>query len=272
MSERRLSDDTARHAAALLEEAERSRVQTRMFSQAFPGMTIADAYAIQDAWMAMKHASGRRPIGYKIGLTSRAMQLAVGIDEPDSGVLLDDMLFADGATIPKGRFIATRLEVELAFVLGRRLQGPGCTIFDVLRATDFVVPALEILDTRLERLDKATGAGRKVVDTISDNASNAGIVLGGSPFRPDQADLRWIGAACIRNGQIEETGVAAGVLNHPANAVAWLANRLGPMGIALEPGHVILSGSFTRPVEAGPGDVFSVDYGRHGVVNCCFGR
>jgi len=257
-------------AAASLDEAERTRIQIRQLSIQHPGMTIADAYAIQGAWVARKLARGRVVRGHKIGLTSKAMQSALGIDEPDSGLLLDDMFFADGGEVPSGRFIATRIEAELAFVMKSRLSGPNCTIFDVLNATDFVVPALEILDTRIERLDKATGATREIVDTIADNAANAGIVVGGRPMRPLDLDLRWIGALCYKNGALEETGLAAGVLNHPANAVAWLANKLAPLGLALEPGQTVLSGSFIRPIEARPGDTIQADYGACGTVGCHF--
>src|SRR6202165_4198154 len=196
----------------------------------------------------MSVAAARVIKGHKIGLTSKAMQSALDINEPDSGILLDDMFFADGGLVPTERFIATRVEAELAFVMKHRLAGPGCTMFDVLNATDFVVPALEILDTRIERVDPQTKATRKIFDTIADNAANAGIVLGGRPIRPMDADLRWIGALCFRNGQIEETGLAAGVLNHPATAVAWLANKIAPLGLALEPGQVVLAGSFISPV------------------------
>ena len=173
-------------------------------------MTIEDAYAIQTAWIGIKRAEGRMIKGHKIGLTSKAMQSALNIDEPDSGVLLDDMFFADGGLVPSERFIATRVEAELAFVMGKRLSGPDCTLFDVLSATEFVVPALEILDTRIQRVDPQTKATRKIFDTIADNAANAGVVLGGRPLRPPDADLRWIGALCYRNGQLEETGLAAG--------------------------------------------------------------
>ena len=163
-----------------------------------PGITIADAYAIQKAWVDVKIAEGRIVKGHKIGLTSKAMQSALDINEPDSGVLLDDMFFADGGLVPTERFIATRVEAELAFVMSKRLAGPDCTLFDVLNATDFVVPALEILDTRIERVDPQTKATRKIFDTIADNAANAGIVLGGRPIRPLDADLRWIGALASR--------------------------------------------------------------------------
>jgi 2-oxo-hept-3-ene-1,7-dioate hydratase len=221
-----LSTADIRAAAERLDRAEKTRTQVRQLSQEFPSITIDDAYAIQKAWIEIKIAAGRVVKGHKIGLTSKAMQSALSIDEPDSGVLLDDMFFADGGLVPTDRFIATRVEAELAFVMARRLEGPGCTMFDVLNATDFVVPALEILDTRIERVDPATKALRKIFDTIADNAANAGIVLGGRPIRPLDADLRWIGALCFRNGQLEETGLAAGVLNHPATAVAWLANKI----------------------------------------------
>jgi 2-oxo-hept-3-ene-1,7-dioate hydratase len=259
-----------RAAAERLDRAEKTRTQVRQLSQEFPSITLDDAYAIQKAWIEIKIAAGRIVKGHKIGLTSKAMQSALNIDEPDSGVLLDDMFFADGGLVPTDRFIATRVEAELAFVMARRLEGPGCTMFDVLNATDFVVPALEILDTRIERVDPATKAVRKIFDTIADNAANAGIVLGGRPIRPLDADLRWIGALCFRNGQLEETGLAAGVLNHPATAVAWLANKIAPHGLSLEPGQVVLAGSFIRPIETRKGDTIQADYGAYGSVSCYF--
>src|SRR5688572_29593157 len=193
-----LSRDDIRSAAERLDQAEKTRTQIRQLSLEHPGITIEDAYAIQKAWVEMKVAQGRVVKGHKIGLTSKAMQSALNIDEPDSGILLDDMFFADGGLVPSDRFIATRIEAELAFVMKTRLSGPDCTMFDVLNATDFVVPALEILDTRVERVDPQTKATRKIFDTIADNAANAGIVLGGRPIRPMDADLRWIGALCFR--------------------------------------------------------------------------
>jgi 2-oxo-hept-3-ene-1,7-dioate hydratase len=266
-----LSDNDIRAAATRLDHAEKTRTQIRQLSQEFPAITIEDAYAIQKAWINLKLSSGRVVKGHKIGLTSKAMQSALDIDEPDSGILFDDMFFADGGIVPTERFIATRVEAELAFVMGKRLSGPDCTMFDVLNATDFVVPALEILDTRIERVDPKTKATRKIFDTIADNAANAGIVLGGRPIRPLDADLRWIGALCFKNGQLEETGLAAGVLNHPATAVAWLANKIAPHGLALEPGQVVLAGSFIRPIETRKGDTIQADYGAYGSVSCHFG-
>lgn len=266
-----LSPDAISKAAQQLFEAERNRSQIRQLSVEHPAMTVADAYAVQKAFVALKVAAGGVVRGHKIGLTSKAMQSALAIDEPDSGVLFDDMFFADGGIVPTDRFIATRIEAELAFVMKSRLAGPHCTIFDVLNATDFVVPALEILDTRIERVDPVTKATRKIVDTISDNAANAGIVLGGRPIRPLEADLRWIGALCYRNGQLEETGLAAGVLNHPANGIVWLAKKIAPLGLALEPGQIVLAGSFIRPIEARKGDTIQADFGAYGSVSCYFG-
>ena len=265
-----LTNDDIRLAAERLHQAEKTRIQIRQLSLDHPAITIADAYAIQQAWIGIKVAEGRVVKGQKIGLTSKAMQSALGIDEPDSGVLLDDMFFADGGLVPSDRFIGTRIEAELAFVMKQRLAGPGCTMFDVLNATDFVVPALEILDTRIERLDRETKSTRKIFDTIADNAANAGIVLGGRPMRPLDADLRWIGALCFKNGQLEETGLAAGVLNHPATSVAWLANKIAVHGLALEPGQVVLAGSFIRPIETRKGDTIQADYGAYGSVSCYF--
>src|ERR1700749_5027308 len=184
-----LSRDDIRKAAESLHRAEQTRTQIRQLSITYPSIAIDDSYAIQKAWVEMKVAQGRVVKGHKIGLTSKAMQSALNIDEPDSGVLLDDMFFADGGLVPSDRFIGTRVEAELAFIMKQRLQGPGCTMFDVLNATDFVVPALEILDTRIERVDPQTKSTRKIFDTIADNAANAGIVLGGRPIRPLDADL-----------------------------------------------------------------------------------
>lgn len=256
--------------ASRLDQAERERKQIRQLSLEHPDMTIADAYAVQREWVAQKLRAGRRVIGHKIGLTSRAMQLSSQIDEPDYGTLLDDMLYADGAAIERGRYIVPRVEVELAFILDRPLRGPGVTLFDVLDAVSYVTPALEIIDARSQQIDPDTQRPRKVVDTIADNAANAGLVLGGRPVGPRETDLRWAGAIMSRNAVIEETGLAAGVLNHPANGVAWLANKLGEHGVALEPGQIILGGSFTRPVYAQRGDTFSVDYGPLGTVACHF--
>ena len=260
------SEQRINELAAELQQAEQSRVQVGHFSKRFPEMTIADGYAISRAWVRMKIAAGRVARGHKIGLTSRAMQQASQITEPDYGTLLDDMFIQEGSDIPAKRFIAPRVEVELAFVLGRRLQGPDVTIFDVLAATDYVVPAIEIIDARIEQFDRHTKVMRKVFDTIADNAANAGIITGGRPVKPDAVDLRWVSALLYKNGVIEESGVAAAVLNHPATGVAWLANKLAPWGEFLEKGEVVLGGSFTRPTNAVAGDTFHADYGPLGSI------
>lgn len=256
--------------AAQLDEAERTRTQIGQFSLAYPDMTVDDGYMIQRAWVRRKIEAGRTLIGHKIGLTSRAMQRSSNVHEPDFGALLDDMLFEDGNDIPISRFIEPRVEVELAFVLKSRLEGPNCTIFDVLNATDYVVPAIEIIDARIERLDRSTGVTRKVFDTISDNAANAGLVLGGRPVKPDAVDLRWVSALIHRNGVIEDSGVAAAVLGHPAKGPAWLANKLALHGEELMPGEIVLGGSFTAPVFASAGDSFHVDFGPMGSISVRF--
>ncbi|MBB4858647.1 2-oxo-hept-3-ene-1,7-dioate hydratase [Novosphingobium chloroacetimidivorans] len=252
--------------AQRLDSAERDGQQISQFSLEHPGMTLEDGYAVSRAWYRLKLAQGRKVIGHKIGLTSRAMQRSSNVTEPDFGTLLDDMLFPDGQDIPVSRFIEPRVEVELAFILNKPLKGPDCTIYDVLGATEYVCPALEIIDARIERIDKATGVTRKVYDTISDNAACGGIVLGGRPVKPDAVDLRWVSALLFRNGMVEESGVAAAVLNHPATGVAWLANKLEPHGEFLEPGHIVLGGSFTAPVFARAGDTFHADYGALGSI------
>ncbi|MDQ8728476.1 2-oxo-hept-4-ene-1,7-dioate hydratase [Bradyrhizobium sp. LHD-71] len=265
-----LDQSTINRLAERLDEAERSKRLIGMFTREHPGMTIEDAYAIQRSWTRLQLDRGRVIRGHKIGLTSRAMQSAVGIDEPDYGVLFADMFYPDASTVPFDRFHAPRIEVELAFVLKAPLRGPDCSIFDVLNATDYVTPALEILETRMHRVDPETGQARKVMDTISDNAANAALVVGGRPFRPLEADMRWIGALLFRNGQIEETGLAAAVLNHPATGIAWLANRLTPHDEHLAAGEIVLAGSFTRPVDIRRGDTFHADYGAFGSVSCQF--
>ncbi len=255
-----LDSSTIQQLAAELDQSERSRVQVEHFSKRHPGMTIEDGYAISRAWVAMKIAAGRTVRGHKIGLTSRAMQISSQIDEPDYGTLLDDMFFSPG-DIPWARFIAPRVEVELAFVLKKKLEGTRISIDDVLDATDCVTPAIEIIDARIEQFDRHTKVMRKVFDTISDNAANAGIVLGGRKVLPRAVDLPWCGAILRQNGAVEETGLAAGVQGHPAVGVAWLAQKLAPWGECLQAGEVVLAGSFTRPVAARPGDVFDADYG-----------
>ena len=257
-------------AAARLFEAERSRRQIRLLSLDFPDATMDDAYRVQAALVARKVAAGGRPKGWKIGLTSKAMQSAHAIDLPDSGVLFDDMVFADGATIPPDRFIQPRVEAEIAFVMKASLEGPVETIDEVMAATDYMCPAIEILDTRIERVNAGTKRIRTVFDTIADNAANAGIIPGGRRIAPGEADLRWVGAIVSKNGEVEETGRGAGVLGHPAMGIVWLANRLHRYGGGIAAGEVVLSGSFVRPVEARHGDRIAADFGPYGPIGAVF--
>lgn len=264
--------DPTLHAALAreLQRSRASRVQLEHFTRRHPAMTLDDSYAIQRAWMALEREAGRTPIGHKIGLTSRAMQLASQITEPDFGLLLDDMLLRDGSEVAASRFIVPRLEVEFAFILARPLKGPGTTLFDVLNATDYVVPALELIDARIEQFCRHTKAPRQVHDTVADNAANAGIVLGGRPMRPDAVDWRWAGALLYKNGVIEESGLGAAVLNHPGNGVAWLANKLAVHDEGLAAGEIVLGGSFTRPVACAAGDTLHADYGPLGSISLRF--
>jgi 2-oxo-hept-3-ene-1,7-dioate hydratase len=259
-------DDALIQQLALeLHQSEKSRVQVEHFSKRFAGMTIEDGYHINRAWMQIKFAEGRTLIGHKIGLTSRAMQVASQIDEPDYGTLLDNMLYictpGQVLDIPFTNFIVPRVEVELAFILKKELRGPHVTVEQVLDATDYVTPAIEIIDSRIEQFDRHTKVMRKVYDTISDNAANAGIVLGAKHVDPHTTDLPWCGAILRQNGVVEETGLAAGVQGHPAVGIAWLANKLAPWGEHLQAGEIVLAGSFTKPALAKLGDVFDADYG-----------
>ncbi len=265
-----MTPEQIEEAAGRLFDAEQQRTQTGQLSQLYPDISMDDAYQIQSALVQKKVASGRTVRGWKIGLTSRAMQMALNIETPDSGVLLDDMFFENGATIPKDRFIQPRIEAEIAFIMKDDLRGDHLSLIDVLKATDYVCPALEILDTRICRIDPKSGATRTVHDTISDNAANAGIVLGGRPVKPDEIDMRWVGAIVSCNAQVEETGLGAGVLNHPAQGIVWLANRLSQYGDGILAGQTVISGSFIRPVEAPHGTTIAADYGPLGQVSVYF--
>lgn len=254
-----LSEAERKKAAQRLIEAAQSRRQAEQLSKNWPAIDFDDAYAIQAETIRHRVAKGAKVVGHKIGLTSKAMQRSSGIDEPDYGVLLDDMVYADGAKIKAADFCVPRVEVELAFVLGKPLKGPGVGLIDVLRATEYVIPSLELIDARLQD-------PRKIFDTISDNGAAAGIVLGGRPVGPSEVDLRWVGAALYKNGEIEETGLASGVMGHPAMGIAWLANKVGPHGVTLQPGHTMLAGSFTRPIWVKAGDTVQADFGQLGNI------
>jgi 2-oxo-hept-3-ene-1,7-dioate hydratase len=254
-----LSTTERKQAVAILLNAEKERQQAVQLSVIFPHISIEDSYAISTEVAQRKIAAGAKLIGHKVGLTSKAMQRSSQIDEPDYGHLLDSMMIADGAKVPHANYCVPRVEIELAFVLGKPLKGPGVGLPAVLRATEYVIPAIEIVDARIK--DQ-----RKIFDTVADNGAAAGIVIGGRPVGPMDVDLRWVGGIMYRNSEIEETGVAAGVLGHPALGVAWLANKLGQHDVALEPGHIVLAGSFTRVVFAKKGDTLHADFGPLGGV------
>ncbi|MFJ4044567.1 fumarylacetoacetate hydrolase family protein [Microbacterium sp. NPDC089987] len=259
-----LPAETIAALAAELAEAERTRGVMPRITARHPDATIEDSYAIQGIWRDSQVAAGRRLVGRKIGLTSRAMQQATGITEPDYGVMFDDTVYPSGAEIPFDHFSNVRIEVELAFVLKSPLEGPDCTLDDALAAIDYAVPALEVLNSHIEL------EGRTIVDTISDNAAYGAMVLGDVRMRPDEIDLRWVPGVLSKNGQIEETGVAVGVLGHPATGVAWLANKFHQHGARLEAGEIILAGSFTRPMWVERGDEVLCDYREMGTIACRF--
>lgn len=244
--------------------ADRDRMVVPLLTKRYPEMTIQDSYAVQKVWSDRRIDAGAKLVGHKIGLTSKVMQVATGITEPDYGVIHDDMVFESGSVLEFDRFSNVRIEVELAFVLNKPLKGGGTTIFDVLDATAYVVPALEVLNSHIEF------EGRTIVDTISDNAAMGAMVLGGRPIKVDATDLRWVSALLYRNETIEDSGVAGAILGHPAMGVAWLANKLAQHDQSLEAGEIILAGSFTKPMWVERGDTVHADYGTLGAVTCRF--
>ena len=259
-----LDHETHVKIADELHRAGIDRVPVPRLTARYPEMEIEDSYAVQRIWAERQVEAGRRKVGHKIGLTSKAMQDATGIDEPDYGVIFDDQVFESGHVYEWKKYTHPRIEMELAFVLKDELRGPGLNLMDVLRATEYVVPALEVLDSRIEM------AGRTITDTISDNAALGSLVIGGRPVGVGDVDLRWVAGILSRNEEIIETGVAAGVLNHPANGVHWLANRIAEHGDALEAGEIVLAGSFTRPMWVYEGDTVYADYGPLGTITCRF--
>ena len=247
-----------------LVQADKDRTILPKLTSRYPGMQIEDSYAIQKEWSDRRIAQGARLVGHKIGLTSKVMQVATGISEPDYGVIHDDMVYESGSVLEFDRFSNVRIEVELAFVLSKPLTGPNVSLFDVLDATAYVVPALEILNSHLEL------EGRTIVDTISDNAAMGAMVIGGRPVKVDEIDLAWAKALLYRNEGIEDSGVAGAVLGHPALGVAWLANKLAQHGQSLDAGEIILAGSFTKPIWVERGDTVHADYNELGSVTCRF--
>ena len=215
----------------------------------FGELTIEDAYQIQLVQAAEWQAHGHRVLGHKVGLTSAAMQRQLGVSRPDFGHLMDDMFFPENTAIDGTRFLQPRIEPEVAFVLNRRLEGPGVTVAAAVAAVDFVLPALEVIDSRIS--DWRIG----IVDTIADNASSGGVVLGSRPVRIADVDLRLSGCLLHRNGELVATGAGGAVLGSPINALVWVANVLGERGVALEAGHVVLPGSMTASIPFAPGDV-----------------
>lgn len=265
-----MTPEAAAAEAALLDAAEQSATPIRQSTEVHPDLTIDDAYAIQAAWQQIKLDRGEVLVGHKIGLTSRAMQAAMNITTPDSGFLTSAMVFEPESELITASFCDPKLEIELAFVLDEDLSGTDLTVDDVLDATNYVTPAVELIAARSFRRDPDSGRTRTVIDTISDNAANAGIIMGGVQVGARDVDLRWVSALGARNDVIEETGVAAGVLGHPARGIVWLARRYHEQGLTLAAGQVILAGSFTRPIDIRAGDDFHFDYGPLGAFGVSF--
>jgi 2-keto-4-pentenoate hydratase len=251
-------------AAASLREAEGTRRPIEPLVRTWPQLNVADAYAIQLLNIAARVEAGGIVRGHKVGLSSTAMQSMLGVHEPDYGHLLHDMFCFDGDVVPVERFIQPRAEIEMAFVLGRDLAGPGVTIADVVRATDHVLPAIEVVDSRIRDWQLT------IADTIADNASSGALVLGGRPTLLRQIDPVLVGAAMSVNGCIVETGCTGAVLGNPMTAVAWLANRVAEFGVVLEEGHVVLPGSCTRMVPVAAGDAVRADFHGMGHVSLRF--
>jgi 2-keto-4-pentenoate hydratase len=259
-----LTEAQIKEWAQRLRQAEQNRSTLAPLTATIPGITIADAYAIQLALIDAKKKDGAKIVGKKIGLTSQAMQRMLNVDQPDYGHILDGMIVQDGSEFPVRELIQPKIEPEIAFILERDLKGPGVTPMQVLAATRFVVPALEIIDSRIE------GWKIKLCDTIADNASSARVVLGGPPRRVDQLDLRLIGMVMEKNGQIAHTGAGAAILGHPANAVAWLANAIGEFGVALQAGEIVMPGAICAAVDVAAGDYLRASFDGLGTVSVRF--
>jgi 2-keto-4-pentenoate hydratase len=261
---RALTVGQVNHAAEALHVAETQRMPIRRLTDRFPTMTVEDSYQIQLLNVARRVRNGAVVRGHKVGLSSRAMQQMMKVDEPDYGHLLSDMFIAENTPIDTSSLCTPRVEVEIAFVLAETLPGPGCTVADVLRCTAFVCPALEVIDSRI--LDWDIG----LPDTIADNASSGLVVLGGRRTSLDGLDLRTIGTSLKRNGRLVASGASGAVLGNPATAVAWLANTVCRFGVALEAGHVILPGSCTRAYEVAAGQTVRADFDLLGSVTARF--
>lgn len=251
-------------AAAVLLDAYATGTPVPPLTTTFPEISVTDAYAIQLAQVERWKADGAVVTGHKVGLTSAAMRQQLGVDQPDYGHLMDTMFHLEAAPIGIGRFLQPRVEPEIAFVLGRPLSGPRVTAAQAVAAVDFVLPALEIIDSRIADW-KIT-----LADTIADNASSGGVVLGTRPTRLDAVDLALAGCLLHRNGNLVQTGAAGAVLGSPLNALIWLANTLGERGVTLEAGHVVLPGSVTAAIPVAAGDTVTATFAGLGTVTACF--
>ena len=257
--------DNTRAIAERLYLAEKSATPIDPLTVTYPDFTPEQAYAIQLEGVAIRcERDSRKVVGKKIGLTSIAMQKLIGVDEPDYGHLFDHMLVREGEPISCSALLLPKVEGEVAFVLNRRLKGPGVSIADVLRATEGVMASIEIVDSRVRDWKI------KLADTIADNASSARFVVGSRLICPAEVDLRLLGMVFEKNGEVVNTGAGAAVMGHPASSVAWLANKLGKFGIALEEGEVILSGAVTAAVDARAGDSFLISFQGLGTVGVRF--
>ena len=250
--------------ADLLWRAEADRRPIEPITDSDPGLTVEEAYAIQTVNIERRVAAGRVVKGRKVGLTSRPMQQVLGVHEPDFGVLLDDMFVEDGARVGLPALIQPRVEAEIAFVMARDLAGPGVTVTDVLTATAGVLPAIEIVDSRIAEWRI------RIVDTVADNASSGRLVIGGRLTPVTAVDLRLTGMLFYRNGVPIDSGAGAAALGNPARCVAWLANKLGELGAGLRAGDVVLPGALHRMVPVRPGDVFTAEFARLGDVTVGF--
>ncbi|MBI2710136.1 MAG: fumarylacetoacetate hydrolase family protein [Actinobacteria bacterium] len=251
-------------AADALARAQAERAPIAPLTETFADLDVTAAYEIQLEGISRRLAGGDTVEGHKVGLSAKAMQRMLGVHEPDYGHLLASMFLHESDAVAVERFCQPRVEIEVAFVLGRPLVGPGVTVADVIRATEFVLPSLEIVDSRIADWRIA------LPDTIADNASSGAVVLGGSPTRLTDVDVRLIGATLRSNGELRETGASGAVLGNPAVAVAWLANKVAAFGVALEAGHVIMPGSCTRMIPVAPGDAVTAEFDRLGAVSACF--
>jgi len=259
-----LSDEERQEAAALLAHAEAERAPIRPLAETFPAMDVVDSYEIALINIRDRVERGAAVLGHKVGLSSKAMQQMMGVDEPDYGHLLADMALTEDRLVDVSRYCYPRVEVEVGFILGDALPGEGCTEDDVLAATEYVAPAIELIDSRIT--DWKIG----LVDTIADNASSAGFVLGRERVKPDEIDLLGIDATLTRNGELVAEGRSDAVLGNPVTAVAWLARKVAGFGVRLEAGHVILPGSCTRAIDVRPGDEFHAEFKGLGSVSLSF--